>query len=409
MSRSCGEKLLIRNGGQRVRPGRERVLVLTDCQVLDGFGGPPVEGEVWIAEGRIVAPHSVLRGATVSLRGMMVAPGLVDAHVHLCFDGSRDPLGSYLAETRNDLVQAMAGRAWRTVLAGVTTVRDLGCPTEAILALRDGIASGRYMGPRILASGAPLTTIGGHMDYFGGAVSGPDQIPQIVATLKAAGVDVVKVIGTGGELTAYSDPLSCQFSDQELALIVREGAAHGYAVSCHAHADAGIRQAVEAGVATVEHGSFASDTTLEAMRRKGVSLVPTLSPHTFLVANAADVPGADVKIRGGEGRLATARRAVQMEVRLLAGTDAGAPFTPHGNVATEVMALVEAGLSPVQALAAAGRQAAEVLGLSDIGTLIPGSYADLIVLEGNPYNDVVFLGRPVGVMKGGAWVVPPPA
>lgn len=385
----------------------ETALILTECLVLDGLGGPPVEGEVWIASGRIVAAGTLPQGRTMPLRGKVVAQGLIDAHVHLCLDGSKDPLGSYRAASPSRLHGGIVERARQTVLAGVTTVRDLGSPTGAILALRDGIVSRRYLGPRILASGAPLTTIGGHMDFMGGAVSGTAEIPEVVRALVKAGVDLIKIMGTGGELTGYSNPLACQFSDEELAVIVQTSREYGQQVSCHAHADAGVRQAVEAGVATVEHGSFSSDGTLALMRERGVFLVPTITPHTHLLANVADIPDVDVKIRGGEGRLATARRAVELGVRVLAGTDAGAPFTPHGDVASEIMSLVEAGLSPVRALAAAGWEAAEALGVPGIGTLVPGSSADLIVLDRNPLEDLSALRRPLGVMKDGTWVLRP--
>lgn len=388
-------------------------LVLRDCRVLDGLGGPPVEGELWIAEGRIVAPGSVPVVGTESLGGAVVVAGLIDAHVHLCLDGSADPLAAFRAATSDSLARLMRANAEKTLRSGVTTVRDLGSPADLVVALRDAISSGTVPGPRILTSGPPITSLGGHLHEMGGGVRGRGGIRDAVKSLRGARVDLIKVMGTGGGSSPQTDPRACQFTDEEIVALVQEANAAGLAVACHAHADAGIRQALAAGAATIEHGSYASETSLRAMAERGVTFVPTLAP-ALLAAARHSMDGtrypaermAAIRERF-EARCGAVRAAVELGVRVIAGTDAGVADTPHGEVVVEITALEGYGLSAEQALAASGREAAVALGLPDIGLLAPGGCADLIVLEANPLEDLNVLGQPLGVMQSGRWVIRP--
>ena len=382
-------------------------LVLRDGYVLDGVGDSPVAREVWIAGGRIIEPHTEPLGEARSLGGRVVAPGLIDAHVHLCFDAGPDPLAAYLAATPEERLQRMRSNAARTLEAGVTTVRDLGAPTALILQLRDEIARGAIPGPRLLASGAPITAPDGHLHELGGGVRGAHALRDLVQAQHAAGTDLIKVMATGGGLSPQTDPRACQFSDDEIQTAVRTAHAAGLRVACHAHADAGVRQAVIAGADSVEHGSYATRATLEAMRSAGTALVPTLLP----AVEALEQPLARERRRAivdrFDSRRGVVRDAIEVGVKIAAGTDAGVAFTAHGRVAGELQALAECGVPPLQLLAAATRDAAEVLGEPGLGTLTPGAWADLVVLEGNPLDDLSTLAAPWAVMRAGQWVYPP--
>ncbi len=389
-------------------PKQSEALVLRECRVCDGLGGPAAEGEVWIVSGFVVEPGSVPSSCEQALGGRVVAPGLIDVHVHLCMDAGLDPLGSLRAAGRGRLARLMRANAAMMLRRGVTLCRDLGAPTDLAMRLRGAIASGRAAGPRVLASGAPLTTPRGHLYEMGGEVDGADAIRAALGRLRRARVDVVKAVATGGGSSPQTDPRSCQFSDEDLCLLVREARCHGLTVACHAHSDEGVRQAIGAGVSTIEHGSYASEASLRAMAKQGISLVPTLWPALIVVDESPFPHKRMGEIRARlESRREAVRLALRHGVRLLAGTDAGTSLAHPGRVAAEVVALAECGVPPALALAAAGREAAAVLGVPRAGTLAPGAPADLIVLGGDPLSDLGYLERPLAVMRGGRWAVSP--
>jgi imidazolonepropionase-like amidohydrolase len=382
--------------------------VLRGGLVFDGGPTPPRVRDLWIAQGRIVGPATAPIGREESLAGLAIGPGLIDAHVHLCLDESPDPLAAFRAASSETLAALMRVQASRTLAAGVTTVRDLGAPTALIVALRNetaaAIGRGAATGPRIIASGAPITSPGGHVHEMGGAVRGVSAVRDAVHARRAAGVDVVKVMATGGGSSPQTDPRTCQFDDDEMAALVDEAAHGGRPVACHAHADAGIAQAVRAGVSTIEHGSYASEASLRAMAERTIALVPTLAPA--VMALARDLPAARraAVVERFAARQEAVRAACRLGVRLVAGTDAGVAFTPHGGVAAEIVALAACEIPVEIALAATWHRAAQALDCADIGTLAPGAHADLIVLEADPRTDPRVLARPRAVMLAGRWV-----
>lgn len=386
-------------------PSRPGALVVRGARVSDGLGGPAAPGELWIVEGRCAPPGLGPVAAVVALPGRVVAPGLIDLHVHLCLDASDDPLAAFAAAGADDLRRTMWANAARSAAAGITTVRDLGAPTAPIAALRAEIASGAIPGPRVVASGAPITSPGGHVHEMGGAVRGAEAVAGAVRALAAAGMDLIKVMVTGGGSSPRTNPRALQFSAEELRAAVGEAAAAGLRVAAHAHADEGVRLAAEAGAATIEHGSHASAASLAIMAARGAALVPTLAPAAAVLAQ----PGLDASRRRAiaerfEDRQRAVREAVRLGVRILAGTDAGVALTRHGGLIDELRALVASGLPPAAALAAATREAGAALGIPGLGTLRPGAPADLIVLDGDPLDDLGALARPSGVMVGGRWI-----
>lgn len=337
------------------------------------------------------------------LAGTTLLPGLVDAHVHLVADDSPGALDQ-LPELGESDLDAIVGRALDAqIRAGVTTVRDLG-DVGFLVADRH---RGHPAGPHVLASGPPVTVPGGHCWNMGGVAEGRDGLQSAVAQRVEHGVDVVKVMASGGLLTPTTDVSACQFDLDDLRHLVEQAHAAGLPVTAHAHAVAAVEQCLDSGVDGIEHcscmtgaGLHASAALLERLAASGVAVCPTLGrapgtePPPALRA-AMERVGATF-----EGITAHAAAMHAAGVRLVAGADAGiAPGKPHGVLPWAIVEHVEAGALPTEALAAATGLAADALGVADrVGRLRPGMSADLVLVEGDPTSDVVAVTRPVAVV-----------
>lgn len=379
---------------------RDKTLVITGNRIVeirDGFVG---EGEV------------------IDLRDAFVLPGLIDSHVHLTSE--QNPNQRLQAVTLDSADRAIvgAGNARKTLMAGFTTVADLGAPNDAIFALRDGVARGDVIGPRILASGSSVSVHGGHGDANGyredvmhllsseSVCSGPDDCMRAVRTQVRAGADVIKITSTGGVLSNTAAGLGQQFTDAELAAIVEVAHRMGRKVTAHAHGADGINAFLRAGGDSIEHGTYLDDESIRLFRQKGAWLVPTLMAGDY-VARVASGPGnfftpaqTAKALEVGPRMLDMASRAHDGGVKIAFGTDSG--VSPHGENAREFALLVRAGLTPLEAVQTATVNAAEHLGISDqAGRLLPGMPADLIAVGGDPLQDVTELERVRFVMKGG--------
>ena len=379
---------------------RNKTIVITGNQVVeirDGFVG---EGEI------------------VDLRDRFVLPGLIDSHVHLT--SQQSPTGRLDAVTRTDADRAMigAGYARRTLMAGFTTVADLGGSNEAVFALRAGIARGDVVGPRVIASGSSVSVHGGHGDANGyrddvlhllspeSVCSGPDDCMRAVRTQVRSGADIIKITSTGGVLSNTAAGLGQQFTDAELAAIVEVAHRMGRQVTAHAHGADGINAFLRAGGDSIEHGTYLDAESIRLMRQSGAWLVPTLLAGDYVarVASGPDnffTPAQTAKaLEAGPRMLAMAGRAHDGGVRIAFGTDSG--VSAHGDNAQEFALLVQAGLTPLEAIQAATVGAAEHLRISnEAGRIAPGMPADLIALAGDPLSDVTELERVTFVMKGG--------
>jgi len=380
----------------------EKTLVIQDGKV------------VRIADGYVSEPG----GKVVDLKDRFVLPGLIDSHVHLT--SQQNPNSRLEGVTQSASTQAMVGARYarRTLLAGFTTVADVGGDNEAIFALRDATARGDVPGPRILAAGSAISVHGGHADVNGlredvmhvlrphSVCSGPDDCRRAVREQVWLGADLIKITATGGVLSNTAAGLGQQFSDEELAAIVDSAHRMGRRVTAHAHGLDGVNAFLKAGGDSIEHGTYLDASSTVLFKKSGAYLVPTLMAGDFVARIAASpgnffTPAQSAKaLEAGPKMVDMARRAHAAGVKIAFGTDSG--VSAHGDNAQEFALLVKAGLTPLEAVQTATVGAADHLGLSSqIGALTPGHAADLIAVQGDPLSDVTVLETVGFVMKGG--------
>mgnify|MGYP005839681375 FL=1 len=336
------------------------------------------------------------KDALFDVSGKTILPGLIDAHVHLCIDGSPDPMTSLSKDSIPRLTLKAADHARRTLEAGVTTVRDMGGKDYVDLAIRDGIESGLLQGPRMICSGRIVCMTGGHGWQFGREADGTDEIREAVREQLKAGVDFVKMIATGGVMTKGVDPGATQFTLEELLAGVEEARKAGRRTATHAQGTEGIKNSLWAGVNSIEHGFFLDDEAIELMLQMNAYLVPTLNAPYQIIRGGVKrgVPRYAVEKSKSvmKSHFLSVRRAYKAKIPIAMGTDAGTPFNCHGENLKEMELLVKAGMTPMEAVVATTKVASEVLGLEKkIGTLEKGKLADLLVVDGDPLKDIGLL------------------
>jgi imidazolonepropionase-like amidohydrolase len=341
----------------------------------------------------------------VELPGATLLPGLVDTHVHLAFDGSTDPVGALAARDDEALLAAMADAARAQLRAGVTTVRDLGDRGYLALRLGDGATAPL---PTIVAAGPPITTPGGHCHFLGGEATGIDGVCAAVRERAERGVDVIKVMASGGELTPGSAPHEPQFTPGELRAIVDEAHRCGLPVTAHAHAVAGIRNSLAAGVDGIEHCGFRTRDGVDAPPE----LVAALVERRIAVGFTGGIAPSDALPPPEIRRVLPAIYAMmtglwRAGVRLVVGTDSGiGPMKPHPTLPYGIAHLASLGVPSAEALRTCTATAAEVCGLGDRkGRIAPGFDADLVAVPGDPLTDLAVLHRPLAVFARGERVV----
>ncbi len=394
------------------------VLAIHRTRLVDGRGHVLEPATVVIRGSTIAAAGSsrttrIPRGATrIDGRGLTVMPGLIDCHVHLCLGGEPDVVATVEAESPSYTLLKSARHARLTLEAGVTTVRDVGSRDHSIFALKQAVDAGLLPGPRIVGAGRAICMIGGHARFIGQEVEGPDKVRLAVEGELAAGAEVIKVIASGGVLTPGTSPDQAQMTAEELSAAVDTAARAGRKVAAHAHGASGMKNAIRAGVHSIEHATLLDDEAGELMARHGVYMVPTLSA---LATTAACRSGCGVPDSALEKAKSMTKRhqssfkhAHRSGIPIAMGTDAGTPFNFHGDNAQELERMAALGMTPMETIVTSTSAAAALLGLQDsIGTLAKGFQADLVVVDGNPLRRIDLLrdrSRIVGVMKAGRFV-----
>jgi imidazolonepropionase-like amidohydrolase len=368
------------------------------------------EGWLHVADGRIVAleDRAPAAGAEVVELDGWVVPGLVDAHIHLSLDGGVDPSARLQAERPTDTVIRALGHLRAHLRAGITTVRDLGGPGTLAIDLARAVEDGRIEGPNVVACGRNITMTGGHAHAFGIEADGPDAVRRAARGQLQAGARVLKFMATGGVLTPGVQAGAEALTEAELRAGIEEAHKAGKRTATHAQGIAGIKNALRAGIDTVEHGAFdAWDEEALSIMTAGprpVWLVPTLAAPDGILAGEGRVPAwAVAKTRPiAERHRANALEAYRAGVRIAAGTDAGTPLNPHGNLPRELELLADIGLPLAAVLQAATSQAAAALDMGgEVGSLRPGARADLVVLGADPLRDAKAYRTVRDVFKGG--------
>ena len=394
-------------------------IALTGVRVWDGRAGG-ISDQPWTirvegAEIRALGPGPDLaqNAKGIPLSGAVAIPGLIDAHVHLTLDPALRSPAEQLAIEQDLLERAIAERAKQMVCAGITTARDLGGGNWLEIGLRDRILCGETAGPRLLCAGQPLTSPGGHCHFWGGEVDGTQQIAAMIQRQVERGADWIKVMATGGVMTRGTNPLEPQFEEQVLREIVSQASGYARPVAAHCHGTRGIERAARAGVRTIEHCSFSGNKGFGsdfdpavvqeiASRASGLWVSPTVNAGWGRLIEKDGEATAY-----GRGMALALQSLVRAGVRLIASTDAGIPGVEHHRLpeALPVLAALAA-LSPRDALRAATSECAAALGIADrTGTLEPGRSADVLVVDGNPLEDLSALRRPRLVLARGEVVM----
>ncbi|HNR06552.1 MAG TPA: amidohydrolase family protein [Saprospiraceae bacterium] len=395
----CGNLVNVNSG--KVEPGMTLVVEQKKIrEVLHGYVDPPASAKL------------------IDLKDKTVMPGWIDMHVHI---ESVIERGSYINRftlSESDVAYLAASFGEKTLLAGFTTVRELG-GTGVNVAYKNAILKGLATGPRIYTSFKAISSTGGHGDQTSGAKKGiynapgpesgvadsPDECRKAVRQMLKDGADVIKVTATGGVTSLTRDGSRPQFSQEELNAIVETARDYGVHVAAHAHGDEGIRRAILAGVTTIEHGSQMTDSTMDLLVRKGVYYVPTLTAG-MSVSDSARIPGffpEMVRVKAIEtGRLIrnVFEKLVKKGARIAFGTDAG--VFPHGKNGLEFQYMHELGMSPMDCIRAATVINASILGISDqTGSLEAGKFADIVAVEGDAMRDFNRIQQVRFVMKEG--------
>src|ERR1039457_1369757 len=404
-----------------------KTYVLKATHMFDGKSDHVVSpGLVVVSNGKITAVGSaaaIPAGAeTIDLGDATLLPGLIDAHTHLTYPYERD----YRNEELNALKKTIPERTLdavdivrRTLMAGFTTVRDVGAGDYIDVGLRNAIAAGEIPGPRMLVAVNALGATGGHCDcsagfapnifgretgIAGGGISGPDQARQAVRYNIKYGADVIKTCATGGVLSLTDDVDTAQLTQAEMDALVAEAHALRRKTAAHAHGASGAKIAIRAGIDSIEHGSFLDDEALDMMKARGTYYVPTLMAAEGLKERLTDgylPPVIVVKARLAIAALdATVRKAIARGVKVVVGTDA--TVYPHGRNGEEFHLLVNLGMKPVDALKAGTSLDAELLGVADrTGSLEVGKFADIVACPGNPEENIRQVEHIRFVMKEG--------
>jgi len=400
----------------------EHPTVIHAGKLIDVVAGEILETQtIVIADGKIQAVEAGYREAAdaIDLTNATVMPGWLDMHVHIASENNPKRRTERFTMNPADHAYRSAVYAERTLMAGFTTVRDLGTMNGLAQSLRNAINQGWVVGPRVFTAGKSLATTGGHADPSNGVnaklAEDPGPAEGVVNSVSDAykgvrarykeGADLIKITATGGVLSQAKSGQNPQFTTEEIQAIVAAAQDYGFKVAAHAHGAEGMKRAVLAGVDSIEHGTLMTDEVMRLMKRQGTWYVPTIAAGKF-VADKAEEPGYFSElVRPKAAEIGpkiqdTFGRAYRMGVKIAFGTDTGVP--PHGDNWKEFLYMIEAGMPPMEAIQSATVSAAELLGESaNLGAITPGKLADIIAVPGDPTTDASLFGKVHFVMKQG--------
>jgi imidazolonepropionase-like amidohydrolase len=394
-------------------------------RLIDAVGNAPQSEVTIVVDGtEITAVEKGYRApapgdTVIELKDATVLPGLWDMHVHLTTEYNRNSQLEGFTLNEGDFALQGAAFAERTLNAGFTTVRDLGAPLNASIALRNAINKGLVRGPRIIAAGKAIATTGGHADPTNGwaqrimgepgpregVVNGPFSAAEAVRQRYKDGADTIKITATGGVLSVAKNGLNPQFTEEEVRAIVSTARDYGFKVAAHAHGAEGIKRAIRGGVDSIEHGTFMDDEAIRLMKERGTFYVPTLSAGRWVAERAKDpnffppLVGPKAAAIGPQVQ-STFAKAYKAGVRIMFGTDTG--VSAHGDNAKEFRYMVEAGMPALEAIKSATIVPARFMDMADhLGSVEAHKTADLVAVPGDPLADIGVMEHVRFVMKAG--------
>lgn len=390
--------------GKRSEVFKDKVIRVKDGRILRVEEGP-----------MIPAPSD----KAIAISGLTCLPGLMDMHVHITSQQGPNRFVQRFTRDPEDSAYASVPYARRTLMAGFTTVRDLGSGHGLAIAMRNAINRGDIVGPRIYASGKSLATTGGHADPTNGVnevlrgdpgpaegvVNSVEDAKKAVRQRYKEGADLIKITATGGVLSQAKSGQNPQFTEEEIAAIIATARDYGFKVAAHAHGAEGMKRAIRAGIDSIEHGTYMDAEAMRLMKRHGTTYVPTIIAGKF-VAEKAEIDGYFSEIVRPKAReigpliQQTFAEAYKSGVKIAFGTDCG--VCPHGDNWKEFVYMVEAGMPPMEAIQSATMGGAVLLGVDDeLGSIEPGKLADIVGIRGNPVDDISAMEHAVLVMKEG--------
>jgi len=342
----------------------------------------------------------------VNFGGKTVIPGLIDAHIHSLFDASGDPFGSLEAESASMITLKAANFMKKTLEAGIVAIRDMGGVDYLEMGLNEAIKSGLSKGPRMQLSGKLITMTGGHGHQFGREVDSPHEARKAAREQLKNGVDLIKIMATGGVMTEGVQPGAPQLTEEEMRAAIIEAHKAERKTATHAQGVEGIKNALRAGIDSIEHGIFLDDEAIELMVHNDVFLVPTLAAPYWIIDAGVEkgVPEFAVEKSKAviESHAKSFQKAREAGVKIAMGTDAGTPFNKHGKNKFEIKMMVENGMKPIEAIKAATMGGAELMELTDkLGSISEGKLADMVVVDGKPDQDIEDIYEVAEVYKEG--------
>lgn len=388
------------------------------ARVIDGSSPGVLEDAAVLVEDGLIGwvgrAGEVPRAAqeNVDLGDVTLLPGLIDTHVHLVWSASAEPHELVERESRAVTTLRCARNCALQLRAGVTTVRDVGATDAISVDISHAVELGVLPGPRVVAAGRAVAMTGGHGWFLGREADGPDAVRRAVREEMKAGATCIKLMASGGVYGHAEEPGSPQLTVEEMRAGVEEAHKAGRKVAAHAYSVSAINNALQAGVDSIEHGSFLDRETAEKMRDRGVFLVPTMSVYAAMSTKGPELGAPQYVTRKTAEVLDASREAFRLAletgVPVAAGTDCGAPGHPHGTLVDEIRLMARSGADPMRAIRAGTADAADLLGLADeIGTLEPGKHADLLAVGGDPSHDIEALLDVRLVLRDGSPVYEP--